>query len=66
MFYNRKFWAGFFFHVCLLSLNQDMIGKENYIRMMELGWIDWRLTVPLALIGIYGCALLYKSKSLGG
>ncbi len=49
---NKNFWYGFFANACAMSLLQDAYGKERYLKMVEDSWIDWKITVPLALFGL--------------
>lgn len=44
------FTCGMFFEGALISLMQDLHGKEKYIEMIQNHWISGRITVPLALI----------------
>lgn len=45
---KRYFWIGFVTAVCVTSLVHDALGPE-----LALGlWVDWRITVPLALAGL--------------
>lgn len=52
----NKFYAGGLFTVCILSLLQDFIGKEQYIEMVQNYWVSAWISIPLALICIV-CAI---------
>lgn len=44
-----SFMRGVISAICGMSLYQDMLGKEKYLRMAEIGWLDSQYSVPLAL-----------------
>lgn len=46
----RYFWYGFIAHLCASSINQDLMGKEKYIKAVDLFWIDSSITLPFAII----------------
>jgi hypothetical protein len=50
----NPFWRGVITYGAVTSLIQDSMGKEEYLRRVETGWIDASITVPIALL-----ALLY-------
>lgn len=54
----RYFVFGFFTYWALLSLNQDMLGKEKYLKLVETGWVDAKITVPIALLVLITFAVL--------
>lgn len=58
----KKFLAGMLVFGALQSLNQDMIGKEKYLQLMNLCWASPIYTVPLALFCIVLAIILYNSK----
>ncbi len=59
--YMKKFWSGFITYSAILSLHQDMIGKEKLLKVYELTWIDPLITVPLAIITIIIATFLYNA-----
>jgi len=46
------FWRGVIAYGAWTSLIQDFMGKEEYLRRVETGWIDAGITVPIALIAL--------------
>ena len=44
----KDFVAGWLFSIGMRSLEQDLIGKAEYIRRMDAGWGSAQYTVPLA------------------
>jgi len=57
--FSSAFWNGFVVCACLESLRQDMIGKERYIKSVDLNWVDSRITVPIAIVGLTVCLIGY-------
>lgn len=45
----NKFWAGVLTAISYISLRQDYLGKDEYLRLVNDKWIDPGITVPLAL-----------------
>ncbi len=52
---TSTFWYGCFAQAFAMSLLQDLYGKAKYMAMVDAGWIDWKITVPLAAIGFSYC-----------
>jgi hypothetical protein len=48
--FKSDFYSGAISVIAIYSLWQDVLGKENYIKMVESIWIPWYITVPLACI----------------
>lgn len=46
---SNKFLAGILTHAAIQSLLQDLQGKEGYIRNVQEHWVDWKISVPIAL-----------------
>ena len=53
--------AGMLLYMCWTSLVQDMMGKEKYLFIVNHAWVDSWITIPLAILGIIGCAVLFHS-----
>ena len=60
----KKFFAGVVVHASILSLSQDMMGREQYLKYVEAAWLSSTYTVPLAILGIMAGFALYKSNTL--
>lgn len=45
-----NFWRGIITALCGVSLYQDFLGKEEYIRRVEACWTDSNVSVPLAVL----------------
>jgi len=60
----KKFFAGFIMHSAMISLYQDIVGKENYIAAMKHLWITPWITVPLALLAIIVAVALFEWDDL--
>lgn len=58
----NKFMSGAIWVLSMDSLNQDMIGKDKLLEIYEFIWIDWRITVPLAIIGLIVSFILYYKE----
>ena len=48
--YLKAALGGMLVQSSLTSLNQDMLGKEAYLKMADIGWISAAVTVPLAAL----------------
>ena len=46
----RGFLSGFMFAVAGFMLILDAIGKEDYLAALPNLWIEWYISVPLAII----------------
>ena len=46
----RGFLAGILAGSAIRSLQQDMVGMENYVVIARAGWVSAWYTVPLALV----------------
>lgn len=57
-----KFIAGILVMSASTSLHQDLMGKTRYLAMVEAGWVDWRVTVPIAVLALIAAWLLYHAK----
>lgn len=44
-----KFWLGYFAALAVTGLMQDIIGKEDYLRMARDNWVSSPITIPLEL-----------------
>lgn len=55
----NSFTRGGAFTLALYSLFQDYLGKQGYLEYVENYWMDSKVTVPLALIGL---ALIFLSQ----
>jgi hypothetical protein len=60
----KLFCAGYLFHTALQSLYQDAIGKEKYLRIADLMWVDAWYTVPLATAILIVALLWIKEGKL--
>jgi hypothetical protein len=47
--YMRGFDAGTIVGILAISINQDIIGKEQYIQIISNNWMPWWLSTPMAL-----------------
>lgn len=45
----RMFWAGILVMWAAHSIAQDAMGKENYIKYVDLTWVSGWYTIPLAV-----------------
>lgn len=52
---TRTFWAGVFAHAFIVMFYQDLIGKEEYLSMVEDRWVDlhWSLGLALAAVCVW-------------
>ena len=46
----RGFMAGVLSVSAIRSLVQDAIGREDYIRAVPLMWVEWYISVPIAVV----------------
>ena len=46
------FWAGVIGYASVISLIQDFIGQEAYIKMAREHWVSGWITVPIATLGL--------------
>jgi hypothetical protein len=47
----------------LRSLYQDMLGKEQYLKLIDAGWVSAGITVPIALaMCIWAILLMSNDK----
>ena len=60
---RRAFWAGVLCYSCIISLFQDFMGIERYIKFVNAAWVSAWYTVPLALIGLFATVVLYCAAS---
>lgn len=37
---------------CLNSLFSDILGKEAFVNYVQNNWIDSRITIPIAILGL--------------
>ena len=59
----KAFFAGWIAESAIKSLFQDMQGKEDYLKMIEYGWLSAWYTVPLALVLLlYGFILMKEAR----
>lgn len=60
----KAFVAGCLFHSAFMSILQDFVGRDAYIRhLQEGGWWPWYVTVPIALTFIVvSCVLLRMAR----
>lgn len=47
---ERQWIAGLLSGCCVTSLIQDFLGKEECLRRMNDNWVDWKITVPIAIV----------------
>lgn len=59
----KKFIAGGLVMMALISLEQDMMGKEKYLHLLSDAWVSPLYTVPIALAVIVIAFCLYHSKT---
>jgi hypothetical protein len=63
---NKSKWmgyiAGILFGSSLRSLHQDIIGKERYLNLINYGWVDSYITVPIAGVMILIAVALMMEK----
>jgi hypothetical protein len=52
--------AAYLFISGMRSLQQDMLGMENYITMIRAGWLSPWFTVPLALLSLLCAVMIWK------
>lgn len=57
------YWAGIFTAWATQSLVQDIRGKADCLRSMEVNWIDAKYTVPIA-IGMLTIAVLMLGRAM--
>ena len=50
--YLGGFSMGSMFAACMLSLHQDMLGKERYLALASEHWLPASTTVPIAFLGL--------------
>ena len=58
----KKFFSGILIYTGIISLNQDFMGKENYIEWANTHWIDAKITIPIAICFILIGLLLLINK----
>lgn len=58
----KKFFAGYLAYAAIHSLQQDLMGMENYIALVRVAWASAWITVPMAIIMIICSIFLYHSK----
>ncbi|MCK5612836.1 hypothetical protein KAR91_63775 [Candidatus Pacearchaeota archaeon] len=57
---TRIFLAGYIFCSAIRSLYEDMLGKEKYMQMIDVAWVSWKYTVPIAFFMIIiTCVVCY-------
>lgn len=49
-FFRLGFGLGMSLCALLLALYQDMIGKTEYLRQVQAGWIEGRYTLPIEIV----------------
>ncbi|MFH1982635.1 MAG: hypothetical protein ABIL58_12400 [Pseudomonadota bacterium] len=55
-------WGGIFLAKACDSLNQDFLGKARFLKMADEGWLDWRITVPIAIVvGALALRAIFKA-----
>ena len=55
------FIAGWLAYASLVMISQDIVGKAEYLRSAEARWIEWYISVPLALaMLVIACLLMNK------
>lgn len=47
---ERQWVLGCTAFACCHSLIQDYHGKEECIRLLNENWLDWKITVPVAIV----------------
>lgn len=58
----KKFIAGFLACSAIRSIEQDIVGKEAYIQLINYAWVSAWYTVPLAVLMLVVAFILYDSK----
>ena len=59
----NAFIAGWLAYAALVSLSQDIMGKAEYLRSTEARWIEWYISVPIALaILVLSCLLMNRAE----
>ena len=46
----RSFLAGILIVTAIKSLYQDLLGLDNYLEVVRLNWVDWKISVPIAIV----------------
>ena len=46
---DRQWWFGYVTALCLHSLYQGLLGKDEYLRRAAFDWVAWYYTIPLAI-----------------
>ena len=59
----KAFFAGLLIGSAFRSLEQDIVGKEAYLKIVDAGWISAWITVPVAILWLtIGLILLIKAQ----
>lgn len=45
----RSFLAGILIVTAIKSLYQDLLGLDNYLEVVRLNWVSWKISVPSAI-----------------
>jgi len=62
---NRKqFWFGVGFATCIDSFKQDILGKEKYLELTKILWVEthWSLWLGLSILFLMASEISYSSK----
>lgn len=54
----RFFWAGFIMVTAGRSLILDAMGKEDYIASIQFTWVEWYISVPVAVVMLIIAAMM--------
>jgi hypothetical protein len=58
----KKFLSGWLVATAVNSLEQDLLGKESYMKLIDAAWVSWTVTVPMAIATLICAVWLYTSK----
>lgn len=63
---RKGFWAGMMFQFFIQQFSEDIVGKEKYLKMTEIGWVNspWWLWVLLAAVTLLTEAFILFSEDL--
>ena len=51
--HHKSFIAGVLVVAALRSLYMDMLGLDGFIEAVKLSWVDWKISVPLAVVTLF-------------
>lgn len=50
---TSEMWRGFCIAICFVNMIQDFIGKEQYIKVLEVSWVNTHWSLWLAGIAFF-------------